>query len=262
MSHPHPSTGLMTQLLDIPQFTTDLFMPRYRDDHQGRWKMNIGATVMDRGYWGQHYISSGMPALLRHDENGEWETWMSLSPFELESQELAVRHAHGHMVIMGLGMGWIAVNAALNRATHRVTVIERDPEVRALFERGGVLEQLPSEASEKITLTAADALEWIPDEPVDLLYPDIWLRIAEPATLPDTRRMQANVQAKQLYFWGQELILERIARAANNGEEADEAGLRRAFEELGLPLLWPGDDYPAHALTAARVFRERFPHAE
>ncbi|OQB96252.1 MAG: hypothetical protein BWX86_00876 [Verrucomicrobia bacterium ADurb.Bin122] len=40
---------------------------------------------------------------------------MSLSVHEIESQELGCRHAFGTTVVMGLGMGWIALNAALRR---------------------------------------------------------------------------------------------------------------------------------------------------
>ena len=254
MQPDQPSATMMAEMLGHPLFTTDLFLPEYRSDEEGLWKVKLSGLLNDRGYWGTHYLTQDMPALLRNGEGG-WETWMSLSAFELESQELAVRNARGHTVIMGLGMGWAAVNAALNPACDRVTVVERDPDVHALIQRGGIVEQLPAEAAAKITIEAADALEWTPSEPVDLLYPDIWLHIGEPATLPDTLRMQSNVQAESVYMWGQELILERLAREADDGEEVNEAGFLAAAAAIDLPFLLPGDDYATLALTAARAFR-------
>ena len=259
MDPTHSAARMMAEMLGQPIFATDLFLPSYRSDEEGLWQVKLSGPLTDRGYWGTQYLSENMPVLMRRGDDGQWETWMSLSAFELESQELAVRNAHGHTVIMGLGMGWAAVNAALNPACRKVTVVERDPQVRELIQRGGIVEQLPAEAAAKITIEAADALEWTPREPVDLLYPDIWLYIAEPDTLPDTLRMQANVQAESVYMWGQELVLERLAREANGGEEVDKAQLLAAAESIGLPLLLPGENYPTLALTAARSYRLRNP---
>ncbi len=50
-------------------------------------------------------------------------------------------------------------------------------------------------------------MEWQPDETVDFLYADIWRSLAEAETLDQVRQMQANIAAKQIYFWGQELTI-------------------------------------------------------
>ena len=62
---------------------------------------------------------------------------MSLTPHEIESQELGFLHASENVVIMGLGMGWIAANSALNPKVTQVTVVERDPDVIRLFHDSG-----------------------------------------------------------------------------------------------------------------------------
>ncbi|WP_049818875.1 O-methyltransferase [Geotalea uraniireducens] len=115
---------------------------------------------------------------------------MSLSPHEIESQELGCRYAHGHTVVMGLGMGWVAINMALSPAVSKVTVIERDPEVIELFGLSRALHGLAAEIAGKIRIIRADALEWQPDEAVDFLYADIWRCLEEPQTLDDVRCMQ------------------------------------------------------------------------
>jgi hypothetical protein len=61
----------------------------------------------------------------------------------------------GHVVIAGLGMGLALYNALLRPAVRRVTVIERDPEMIALFEeiRGS---EWP--VPERFAIELADAL--------------------------------------------------------------------------------------------------------
>jgi hypothetical protein len=231
--------------LGLPLYTTDLYMPRYVSGVVGRWRLVPGGFSLDHGYHSGPCATLGMPLLLR-DRDGDgrtWDTWMSLSPHEIESQEFGCRHAFGHTVVMGLGMGWAAVNIALNPAVTRVTVIERDPEVIDLFERSGVLQGLPDDVSARIRIVPADALEWRPDAPVDFLYADIWRTLEEPQTLDDVRRMQANVGAAAIYFWGQELFIHTLG------------------DRIDLPLLVPpGLDYPALIARIVAQRRQRWPH--
>ena len=59
---------------------------------------------------------------------------MSLSPVEIESLAPHVPRMQGHVVIAGLGIGLALYNALLRRAARVVTVVERNPDVIALFE--------------------------------------------------------------------------------------------------------------------------------
>lgn len=256
----------MAEALGVSLFTTDLHMPDYPDVCVGRWKLTRTGFCLDRGYhsglWGVH----GMPVLMRDSSgNGEnWETWMSLSPHEIESQEPGCRYAHGHTAVMGLGMGWVAVNIAINPAVRRVTVVERDPEVIELFDQSRVLDGLAVEIAGKIHVVRADALEWQPDEAVDFLYADIWRCLEEPQTLDDVRRMQINVRAAGIYFWGQELTIHALAdttpEACAGGREWTEAVLRCVTDTIALPLLLPEEfDYPGMIATVVRRRRERWP---
>lgn len=258
-------TVQLAAALNVPLFTTDLHMPDYLDGRVGRWKLIRGGFSLDRGYYSGLWGVSGMPVLLRDaDGDGQtWETWMSLSPHEIESQELGCRYAQGHTVVMGLGMGWVAVNMALSPKVDRVTVIERDPEVIDLFKQSQALDGLPPEIAGKVRIILADALEWRPDAPVDFLYADIWQHLEEPQTLDDVRRMQENVQAGQIYFWGQELIIHSLAgtprEACADEAEWALAVQRCVTERIGLPLLVPGEfDYPGMIVTVARQRHERF----
>lgn len=249
---PHPALPevdpqVMADALGVPLYRPPYFMPNYAEGRQGRWKMIRGGFQLDRGYYSGVWGVVGLPALLR-DAQGDgqvWDTWMSLSPHEIESQELGVRYAHGHSVVMGLGMGWVAANIALNPRVSKVTVIERDPEVIELFTQVQNFAGLPAEARAKLNLVEADALFWQPGEAVDFLYADIWRTLEEPQTLDDVRRMQANVGARVVYFWGQELFIHALAEAAESAAQWAESVARCVRERIALPLLMPADyDYP------------------
>jgi hypothetical protein len=256
----------LASTLNIPLFSTDLHMPSYVDGVIGRWRLVRGEFSIDHGYYSGVCATWKMPALLR-DRNGDgqtWDTWMSLSPHEIESQELGCRHAHGHTAVMGLGMGWAAVNIALNPAVRRVSVIERDPEVISLFAQSKVLQGVSVEIADKIRIIEADALEWHPGEAVDFLYADIWRTLEEPQTLDDVRRMQANVAAESIYFWGQELCINALAgQTPQSGADAAQwkEAVRRCIDDrIALPLLWPaGLDYPDLINNVVSLRRKRWP---
>lgn len=231
---------------------TDSFIPDYNAGQMGLWQINPGGQLAnDWGYYSGTCLLEMLPSLLRqaHSDQGTvWDTWMSLTPHEIESQELGYQCAFGHVAIMGLGMGWIAANAALNPAVTAVTVIERDVDVIELFHGCGAYDSIPTAAREKINVINADAVEWRPDpeQPVDFLYADIWLGLAEPGTLSQVRQMQAHVRAKQVYFWGQEIALAaamKLRAGATNQPTLND--LEQAVTEvIKLPLLIAGDrDY-------------------
>lgn len=250
----------------VPLYTNPYFTPGYAEGRYGRWKIVRGGFVLDRGYYSGLWGVVGLPALMREREGGEggWDTWMSLSPHEIESQRLGIDYAHGSVVVMGLGMGWVAANIALSPRVTRVSVIERDPEVIELFSRTQGFADLPDEAKAKLSIVEADALLWQPEQAVDFLYADIWRTLSEPQTLDDVRQMQINVGAREVYFWGQELWIHRLA-ITGLGEKGGlvswaEAVAYTVRERIGLPLLQPTDfDYPDLITQIAALRRQRFP---
>ena len=250
-----PETEQLALALGIPLFQTPYFLPVYPSGDQGSWRLSQIANGIDHGYYSRQWFISEMPLLMRRNPGDpeQWETWMSLTPHEIESQEPGCLYATGHTVVMGMGMGWVALNAALNPSARKVTVVELDQEVIELIGASGVIGQLPPEIAAKIVIVKANAMEWQPDEPVDFLYADIWRPIADTNALADTQRMQRNVQATEVYFWGQELRL-FTAHQHVFGAEAPLSieGLRHcASQELGLPLILPwGDEYPKRIMAA------------
>jgi len=230
-----------------------LFIPRYRPMIHGEWELRISALGFAPGYWSEPVLMAGMAALLRRGD-----TWMAITPLELESQQIGIFQARGHVLIFGLGMGWAAAATAARPEVTAVTVVEKDPEVIELVAALDPFAQLPEAARSKLRLFEGDALDYRPDLPVDLLMPDIWLPMVSDDRLDEVRRMQANVGAAAIYFWGQELEIARRAVAA--GHALDGPGIAATVAELGLPLI--GLDHPGYpdklAAAARQLMRGRW----
>jgi spermidine synthase len=236
-----------------PFWTTDLLVPRYRPMRHGDWELRIGELNAVQGYWSDGVLVQDMAVLLR-----DRETWMSMTPYEIESQEIGVRLSRGHVLIQGLGMGWSAMASALREEVSRVTVVERDRDVIALFDALGVADQLPATARAKIRIVEGDAFAYRPDSPVDLLMPDIWQPLVSDGRVQEVQRLQANSDAGAVYFWGQEMEIARHARAA--GRAIDNAGVAATIADFALPLIGPGfTDYASKvALVAERWMAGRW----
>lgn len=222
----------------LAPYTTGLWLPRYRGGQHGDWSLRVALTAAARGYWGDTYATGGTAVLSGPVADGD-ATWMSIVPMEIESQEIGIAAAHGHTVVLGLGMGWAAANVALNPAVERVTVVERDPSVIALIGELGIFDQLPAEAREKITVVEADAFDWRPDSAVDSLQADIWAKVVEPGKWADVHRLHAAIQPDSLYFWGQEMEIWRLAcrKAGRVLERFTRAEFDELVAETGLPLV-------------------------
>jgi hypothetical protein len=199
-----------------------------------------------RGYWSPALPVSGVVSL----DHGS-DTWMSLMPVEIESQQIGVGCAAGHVVVFGLGMGWSAAASALRRETLSVTIVERDPELIALHEALDLFGRLPDRAGSKVRIVEGDAFGWRPDGPVDLLIADIWLPLVGGDRVEEIRAMQEKVNARQIYFWGQELEIARHAVAAGRSR-LDDAEIKATADAFGLPLAGlDTPDYPRRLRAAA-----------
>lgn len=227
-------------------FASDLFVPRYRPLASGEWEVRVVPFCLCPGYWSGPVLVEQMAALVRRGE-----CWMSLTPLEFESQETGVRLARGHVLIFGLGLGWAAAATAARAEVDCVTVVEKDPEVIALHRELDVFAQLPDAARSKLRILDGDAFAYAPDIPVDLMMPDIWLPLVNDGRVEEVRRMQANVGASAVYFWGQEMEIARLAVAAGRG--LDEPGIALTIAETGLPLV--GSELHGYAERVTRAAR-------
>ena len=227
------SSGRLTRLYHSP-----LWIPSFPDVSHGRWTVSRLPMGLMQGYWGDSYVVTDAAVLLRNDV-----TWMSVTPPEIESQELGCRLAHGHVVVLGFGMGIAAANAALNPAVTAVTVVELDPEIHAFAADLDLPAQLPPEAAAKLRLISGDATRWCPDpaRPVDVILADYWLPFFDSRRIAEMQAVQVNIQATQVFFWGQELSLAwALYQTHGTVPVLDDTALEAFITHLTpLPLLWP-----------------------
>ncbi len=233
-------------------------MPKYKDFNFGGWDISHVKLGFDHGYFTEVWMVKDMPVLTKFNkEKKEWESWMSLYPHEIESQEIPCNYAFGNTVIMGLGMGWVAINFAMRNEVNTVIVIERDPNVIEVFHKSEALLSIPEKNRNKIKIIREDALFWKPEIQVDFLYADIWLYIGKERNLKETRIMQSNVKAKKLYFWGQELtIFAAMKKLYGDDGKCDKAFLNICKEDLfKIPLLIPDNIDYAELVNRAATLR-------
>ncbi|MEJ1969881.1 MAG: hypothetical protein WDN03_14785 [Rhizomicrobium sp.] len=242
-------------------FDTDMWFPRYRAVTMGPWKVTAIVMSGSRGYWGKQYTFMGTILLVGPTVGGD-STWMSTTPWEIESQEIGVKAARGHAAVLGLGLGWQAANVALNPNVERVTVVEHDPQVMELVRAQGVFEQLPQEARDKIELVQADANAWRPQDRVDTLLADIWAKTTGENRVRDYRSMQDNIGAAAAYFWGQEVVIwQRAVERLGPKPDLDWPLVRTIIaEDFDLPLIVPDrPDYPQRIAAAGRWWAPKEP---
>lgn len=238
---------------ELETFDPGFFVPQYRPMQLGRWELQHAQNILCQGYWGRPVLVPTMAALLRDND-----VWMSITPMELESQSIGIQSAFGHVAICGLGMGWAAAATALREEVSAVTVVEFDPEVITLHRKLDIFSQLPPESRSKITIELGDAYNWCPSAKIDMLMPDIWLPLVSDGRIGEVQAMQANVNAKAIYFWGQEMEIARHAIAA--GRKIDDAGIAATIADFALPLVGPETpEYASRVATVAqRWMRDRW----
>lgn len=75
-----------------------------------------------------------IPRLHQRDEVGRWgagdfrnyecHPWMSITPSEIITQRSGVRHAKGHVVVGGLGLGWLLERVEERKKVECITLVE------------------------------------------------------------------------------------------------------------------------------------------
>lgn len=222
-----------------------LRLPEYRPVTLGHWALKKIPLIPQFGYFQEWQGVEEMEALF-YDE----VTWMSTARDEIDSQAPHVATAFGHVVVMGAGMGVVTYNLLAMPQVGRVTLVEIDPQVIEVLRQSTGFESWPG--AEKLCVEIVDGLEYRPAQPVDHLYVDIWPTAGTAQVVAEMQRIQAQVQARQLCWWGQELhFLDWL-----NGSEPSLAAYRTWAAELGLPLI--EQDNPAYIAALKQVTKSYF----
>jgi hypothetical protein len=164
----------------------EIRIPSYRTGRVGAWELKRQYQPVLRGYFRGLQSCAENYLLIREDR-----VWMSLSPVQIESLAPHAVHMRGHVVIAGLGMALALYNALLRPAVRRVSVLERDSEVIALFP---AITGSSWPGPGRFSIEQVDAREWRSPEPVDYVYADIWDKIGASEAAADTRIMCRNLR--------------------------------------------------------------------
>lgn len=108
-------------------------------------------------------------ALFQDDED-----WMMDVPSEAITNDPYAAKAHGHVLTMGLGIGYFIFMALRNPSVTSITCIERSEEVIAMFQKY-ILPQFPKD--KEVHIVQGDAFDyWHKDylSQFDYVYVDIW----------------------------------------------------------------------------------------
>ena len=152
-----------------------------------------GAVLPVLGYFAQPFA---YPVLT---ENGR--EWMTATPNEINTIRPMAEAAHGHVLTLGLGLGYFAFHALLNPRVERVTAVERSADAIRLF-RERILPAFPR--PERLTILQADAFAAAPalyrSGQYDFAFADLWHDAAD--GLPMYERLkQMEVPGPEYRYW-------------------------------------------------------------
>ena len=152
-----------------------------------------GAVLPVLGYFAQPF---SYPVLT---ENGR--EWMTATPNEINTIRPAAEAAHGHVLTLGLGLGYFAFHALLNPRVERVTAVERSADAIRLF-RERILPAFPH--PECLTILQADAFAAAPalyrSGQYDFVFADLWHDAAD--GLPMYERLKhMEVPGPEYRYW-------------------------------------------------------------
>ena len=185
---------------------------RFPQALQGRWEMTRmayepyelfvrddllclpdGREIPRLGYFDRRFA---YPAVL---EGGR--EWMTVTPNEVATMAPALSQVRGRVAVMGLGLGYFAFMASEKNDVRAVTVVERDADVIAMFER----HLLPQFAHrEKVRLVRADAfdLEQAGLDGFDCAFVDLWHDVSDGAPMYlRMKALEARSPGVRFFYW-------------------------------------------------------------
>ena len=101
--------------------------------------------------------------------------WMSLNPNEIETMKPYIRKAKGHVLVLGLGMGYVPFMLSIKNYVSKITIVEKDQEIINLFNK---LIYPSFSNKEKVEIIKDDAIEYTrrkqKEATYDYIFADLW----------------------------------------------------------------------------------------
>ena len=125
--------------------------------------------------------------------------WMRISPLEIESSYMFIKHAKGKVGVVGLGLGYVAQELAKKPNVSEVVVYEQEKDVIDLYYSS-------FERNEKIKIINKDAFE-ANSEDFDYFYVDIYEYKLRSRVVEDYVKFNEIHKIEEYLFWGMEHFL-------------------------------------------------------
>lgn len=134
---------------------------------------------IDKSNYAEHtpigYFESSFsyPAVLEGDT-----IWMSIIPHEIETMKEPINNAFGHVLVLGLGLGYYLFHILNKKEVKSVDVIEKDKRIISLFNKY-LINKFPH--LEKINIIHDDALNYLKNnkKKYDYVFSDIWHNVGD-----------------------------------------------------------------------------------
>lgn len=152
--------------------------------------------------------------------------WMTLTPVDLDTCEEAIEKARGRVITFGLGLGYFAYRASEKESVEQVTVVEKSPEVIALFKKH-ILPQFKN--GDKVRIINADAFEYaekeMPGEGYDYAFVDTWRDASDGAPMYERMKSLEKLNpGTEFDYWIENFLLSSLR--SQRLREFEESGKR------------------------------------
>ncbi|WP_066891968.1 hypothetical protein [Clostridium nigeriense] len=131
--------------------------------------------------------------------HGPNNIWMRISPIEIESSYMFIKHAKGKVGIVGLGLGFVAQELAKKIDVDEIVVYEIEKDVIDLY-------NLSFKENEKIKIINENAFE-AEGQSFDYFFVDIYEYKLDYKVVEDYKKFNALHNINEYLFWGMEHFL-------------------------------------------------------
>lgn len=189
------------------------------------------SEVPPLGFFTEDFV---FPAVL---EDGN--EWMTLTPVDLDTSDEAIERAHGKVVTFGLGLGYYTYMVSEKAEVDSITVIEKNPDVIALFNEY-ILPQFSH--PEKVRVINTDAFEYaereMPREGYDVAFVDTWRDASDGAPMyVRMKRLEHLSPDTEFIYWIENFLVSRLralrfAEIEDRLEDGEDMTYADIFESL------------------------------
>lgn len=131
------------------------------------------------------------------------KVWMSLTPMEIQSQYLPIKHgmANKRIATVGLGIGYFTVMVMASNTVESIDIYEIDETVIDVFTKNFS----EREGFEKLNFIVGDFRDTLKNKEYDFVYLDPYLDLLPDEMIDDYVNVKSNNKIKLLRPWGVEL---------------------------------------------------------